>query len=210
MIPRQIRCVLYDLDDTLYPQENGIWEMIRQRINQYLLDEMHFPPDEVPTLRHRLWSQYGTTLRGLQAEYAVDMDAFLNYVHDIPLENILKPDQALDQALTAIPQRKVIFTNANAAHARRVIHHLGVSQHFETIVDIYTVAPFCKPEKAAFHKALEFINEKPEDCLLVDDSPKNLATAQLLGMQIVSVGSHRYDGCPHIDTIHQLPPLFTL
>lgn len=209
MISHPIHCVLYDLDDTLYPQENGIWEMIRLRINQYLLDEMHFPPDEVPTLRHRLWSQYGTTLRGLQAEYAVNMDSFLDYVHDIPLENILKPDQALDQALRAMPQRKVIFTNANAAHARRVIQHLGVSQHFETIIDIYTVAPFCKPEKAAFDKALEVINEKPADCLLVDDSPKNLAMAQQLGMQIVSVGSHQYDGCPHIDTIHQLSSLFT-
>ena len=205
---KQVQCILYDLDDTLYPQDNGIWEMIGIRINQFLQAEMHFPADEVTNLRHKFWSQYGTTLRGLQMEYAVDMDAYLDYVHNIPLEEILKPDPVLDQSLGSLPHRKVIFTNANAAHARKVIDLLGVSRHFTTIVDIYVTSPYCKPEQAAFQKALDYMSEKPEDCLLVDDSPKNLTTAEQMGITIVSVGKHRYNGCPHIETVHDLPSIF--
>ena len=204
----KIRCLLFDLDDTLYPQNNGVWDMVRVRIDQYLRDEMHFPPEEVPTLRHRLWQQYGTTLRGLQEEYAVDMDAYLDYVHDIPLERVLKPDRPLNRALTQLPQRKIIFTNANAAHARRVLQALDIAVHFEKIVDIYTMQPFCKPHIEAFQTALSLIAEQPDACLLVDDSPKNLETAKSLGIAAVAVGPHSADHTPQINSILDLPEVF--
>lgn len=199
-----IQCFLIDLDDTLYPQHNGLWEMIGGRINQFMIEEMHFPAEDVPALRQRLWEHYGTTLRGLQVEYSVDMDAYLSYVHDVPIEEILMPDEKLNSLLHELPQRKVIFTNAHAAHAQRVMHHLGVAHHFDTVVDIYMMAPFCKPQVAAFHKALELIDEKPENCLLVDDNPKNLTAAQALGLATVSVGAHSHDSSPHISAIHEL------
>ena len=203
-----IRCLLVDLDDTLYPHTNGVWEMIRIRINQFLSEKMGFPAEKVPELRYRLWSQYGTTLRGLQVEYAVDMDDFLDFVHDVPLEKILSPDPELDSIFQNIPQRKVIFTNAHAAHARRVINLLGISRHFETIVDIYAMTPHCKPDVEAFQKTLDIIREKPEDCVLIDDAPKNLETALSLSMGAISVGKHQHDSCPHIETIHDLLPKF--
>ena len=199
-----IQCILFDLDDTLYPQRNGLWEMIGERINCFMIDQMHFSPEVVPELRHRLWEQYGTTLRGLQVEFTVDMDAFLAFVHDVPVEDILKPDPSLDQLFTLIPQRKVFFTNAHTAHARRVAKRLGVDHHFDTIVDIYTLAPFCKPQREAFIKTLELLEEEPQNCLLVDDNPKNLTTAHAFGLRTISVGAHHHDGSPHISTIHEL------
>ncbi|MFW5713549.1 MAG: pyrimidine 5'-nucleotidase [Brevefilum sp.] len=202
-----IRCLLFDLDDTLYSQSSGVWDMVRIRIDQYMQEEMGFPAEDVGPLRYRLFQQYGTTLRGLQKEYAVDMDAFLDYVHDIPLETVLKPNEELNQILTQFPQRKVVFTNANAAHAWRVLQALDVASHFEKIVDIYAVQPFCKPHHEAFHKALTKIDEKPEACLLIDDSPKNLETAKNLRIATVSVGWHRHDGSPHINTILDLPKI---
>jgi putative hydrolase of the HAD superfamily len=200
-----IHCLLFDLDDTLYEQSNGVWDMIRARINQYLVEEMRFPPEEVPALRHRLWQQYGTTLRGLQEEYAVDMDAYLDYVHDIPLERVLKPNPDLDRTLHQFPQQKIIFTNASASHARRVVQALKIEGHFSEIVDIYAMHPFCKPQIEAFQKALAVIDEKPKACLLIDDSPQNLNTARNLGMSTIAVGRHAHDGSPHIDTILDLP-----
>jgi putative hydrolase of the HAD superfamily len=205
-----IRCLLIDLDDTLYPYTNGIWEMIRKRINSFMIEEMDFPAGEVPALRHRLWQQYGTTLRGLQAEYTVDMNAYLTYVHDIPLNKFLGPDQALAQMLRILPQRKIIFTNAPEAHARRVMDLLGVTDLFEMIVDIYAVTPHCKPEPEAFHKALALIGDSPEQCLLIDDSPGNLDTARMLGMGTVSVGLHQHDGSPHIEHICELQDLIDM
>jgi len=182
--------------------------MIRVRMNQFMIDVMRFPEDEVPELRHRLWLQYGTTLRGLQSEFSVDMDAFLEYVHDVPLEEVIHPDPSLDRLLSTLPQQKVIFTNASHAHAQRVIDLLAISGHFDTIIDIYAMAPFCKPEKDAFRKAFSLIDTEPQYCMLIDDSPDNLSTAQVLGMATISIGLRRHDGSPHIEHITQLAQFF--
>jgi pyrimidine 5'-nucleotidase len=199
-----IHCLLFDLDDTLYPRESGAWDRVRIRIDQFLIEKMGFPQGDVPALRSRLFNQYGTTLRGLQIEHQVDMDDYLRFVHDAPLEDILSPDPELEQVLHALPQRKVIFTNAYAPHAYRVMTILGVQDHFDQVVDIYTIYPYCKPEVEAFNKCLAFINEAPEACLLIDDNPNNLATAQTLGMSTISVGIHHHNGSPHIADIKHL------
>jgi len=153
--------LLVDLDDTLYHHENGVWQLIRSRIDRFMIDVMHFPIKDVPTLRHRLWEQYGTTLRGLKAEFGVEMDAYLNFVHDVPLEDIITPEPKLDNLLSSLPNRKFIFTNAHAAHAQRVLTLLGIIHHFEEIIDIYALQPYCKPQVEAFSKALEIIKESP-------------------------------------------------
>jgi len=207
MISKNIHCILFDLDDTLYPQDNGIWDRVRARIDRYMTEKMGFPSDEVAVLRHRLWRQYGTTLRGLQVEYAVQMDAFLDYVHDISVETVLKPNPQLVHTLRQIPQRKIIFTNANTSHAQHVLRALEIEPFFERIVDIYAVQPYCKPHREAFQKALALIDETPEDCLLIDDSRKNLETARSLGMLAIAVGPHSSDLTPHIDSILDLPTI---
>lgn len=204
-----IRCLLIDLDDTLYPHESGAWNRVGERIDRFLVEEMGFLPDEVVNLRTRLFHKYGTTLRGLQIEFEVDMDYYLDYVHNIRLDDILSPDPQLDQLLLALPQRKVIFTNANAAHALRVIRQLAVQDHFDDIIDIYALYPHCKPQIDAFNKALTIINEAPHNCLMVDDNPKNLAAAHSLGIATVSVGAHPHNGSPHIPDIKALAHLLT-
>ena len=204
----QINCLVFDLDDTLYPQDCGVWHMIRDRIHRFLIKEMGFPPDVVTQLRTRLYQQYGTTLRGLQTEYSVNMDTYLDYVHAVPLEKALKPNPSMVHMLNCLPPRKVIFTNASANHASRVLYVLGVSDHFKDIIDVYTIAPYCKPEVEAFEIALNRINEEPTKCLLIDDSVKNLKTAISLGMKTVGVGNHPFDSSPHIENIMQLPKVF--
>jgi putative hydrolase of the HAD superfamily len=206
---QNLNCLLIDLDDTLYPHSNGVWDMIRERINHFLINEMNFPEDSVASLRTRLFQQYGTTLRGLQNEFSVNMEAYLDYVHNVPLETAIAPDPDLDRILKNIPHRKVIFTNANKTHAQRVMDLMGVSDHFNTIVDVYALAPHCKPEVKAFHKALALIDEKPNQCLLIDDSPANLETARSLGIRTISIGARRHKGSPHIDNIHHLEIIFS-
>lgn len=202
-----IRCLLIDLDDTLYPFETGAWTLVGEQIDRFLVEVMGFPQQEVRALRARLFNQYGTTLRGLQVENEVDMDFYLDYVHDVPIADLLSPDPELNQVLHALPQRKVIFTNANSDHARRVLQALAVQEHFESIIDIYDIYPHCKPEIEAFHKALAIINEKPQHVLMIDDNPKNLAAAKSLGMATAIVGAHRHDGSSHLRDIKALARL---
>lgn len=202
-----IRCVLFDLDDTLYAQDIGVWEQIHKRIQQFMDEELHFPKDEIPELRHRLWRTYGTTLRGLQAEFEVDMDAYLEYIHAIPLDRFLSPQPGLNQILAYFSQPKYIFTNSDFRHTNRVLDLLNITEHFSKIIDIYAMQPYCKPQTEAFQIALDAVGEAPENCLFIDDSPVNLEKAQQLGMTTISVGESPHDGSPHIKRILDLPDL---
>ena len=97
---------LVDLDDTVYPASSGVFRLIRQRIVQYMVEEMKIPAEEAQELRLRLYTTYGTTLRGLSIERGVNMDEYLAYVHDVPLKDVLQPDPLLRQVLQKYPSAK--------------------------------------------------------------------------------------------------------
>ena len=113
-----ITTIFFDLDDTLYPASSGLWPKIKARIGLYMRERLDIPADQVDSLRHQLFEQYGTTLRGLQENYQVDVADFLAYVHDVPVANTIQPNPLLGQVLQSLPMRKFIFTNADVAHAR--------------------------------------------------------------------------------------------
>src|SRR3990172_341615 len=83
------------------------------------------------SLRQFYFEHYGTSLNGLRRHHGVDPFAYLSYVHDVPLENYLSPDPGLRRMLEDLAVLPVIFTNADAAHARRVLSLLGVSDLVE-------------------------------------------------------------------------------
>jgi len=87
--------IFFDLDDTLYPASTGLWYAIKERMNIYMRDRMGFDPAEIPQLREKYYLQYGTTLRGLQANHEIDVDEYLAFVHDLPLKDYIQPNPAL-------------------------------------------------------------------------------------------------------------------
>ena len=202
-----IKAILFDLDDTLYPQNSDLMENLIQRIHNYMHEELHFASEEIPEIRHRLFTTYGTTLRGLQAEYQVDMDHYIDYLNNVTLEDFLEQDLVLAEILSNLPQSKYIFTNSDRAHAKKVLEVLDIADQFDQIIDIYDQKPYCKPQPEAFQIALDAIQQQPEACLFIDDSPANLAMAQQLGIHTVSIGDRIHEGSPHIPTIHHLPDL---
>jgi putative hydrolase of the HAD superfamily len=182
--------LFFDLDDTLYPSNAGLWEAIRQRIDRYMVEKLQIREDVVSELRKELFLKHGTTMRGLQARYQIDEQDFLDYVHNVPLVNYLKPDPLLRSTLEAYPQRKVIFTNADTNHANRVIFTLGLEGCFDQIIDIRDIRPFCKPQLEAFKKALEIACvQNPSECVMIDDSIKNLQSASEAGLFTIHIGT---------------------
>ena len=181
-------CVLFDLDNTLYPKSNGLMAEIGRRMNLYMSERLGIPAEKVREIRDSLLVSYGTTLNGLRRYYEIDPDDFLSFVHDIPLEQFISRDEALDQMLAALSLRKIIFTNADARHARRVLSRLGILCHFEAIIDIHFIE-FCnKPDPRAYLTALEFAGARPEECILLEDYPANIRTAKEIGITTVLVG----------------------
>ena len=178
-----------DLDDTLYPADSGVWKAIRGRIDLYITEKFHLSLEDARLRRQDLFLRYGTTMRGLQAEYHVNEDEYLAFVHDVPLTEFLYPNPGLCQVLQKYPQRKAIFTNADVNHARRVLDVLGLGECFQQIIDIKAMSPYCKPMQEAFRIALEKSGEPdPARCVLVDDQAHNVRAARVFGMHAIRVG----------------------
>jgi putative hydrolase of the HAD superfamily len=182
-----IRIILFDLDDTLYPPHTGIMDQIRNLMLHYLCTRFQLSLREADALRRRYFQTYGTTMRGLQVHHQIDPDEFLEYVHDIPLQDYLQPNPVLETVLTGIPQEKVIFTNASRQHAERVLDLLGIRRHFARIVDVRDMDYESKPQLAAYQRICELLEVQPEECVLVEDNIRNLHPASALGMATVLV-----------------------
>jgi putative hydrolase of the HAD superfamily len=185
---KNLRYALFDLDNTLYPKSCGLMREIGNRINCYMIERLGIREDAVSKKRVAFLKTWGTTLNALRRHYSVDPDEFLDFVHDIPLDRFLQRDPGLDRMLGRLELRKVIFTNADARHARRVLSHTGILQHFETIIDIHMLEFINKPDRRAFAQAMNFIGARPEECLLIEDSQANIKAAKEIGMITVMVG----------------------
>ena len=202
--------LFFDLDDTLYSPQNGLWLAIRDRMRRYLIEKIGFLPQDVDALRQEYFMKYGTTLRGLLINYPerVDAEDYLAFVHDIPLKDYIQPDPSLRGILLSLPQRRWIFTNSDARHAQRVMNILGVSDCFDGVIDIRTLGYVCKPVEDAYRRALAFVGETdPGQCILFDDSPRNLAPARTMGFCTVLVSPHGPDpsACHTITSLAELP-----
>jgi putative hydrolase of the HAD superfamily len=205
-----LRLALFDLDDTLYAAGCGLWDAIGGRIERFMVERLGLAPAGVPALRRQYYQHYGTTLNGLRHEHQVDPHDYLAYVHDVPLAEFLQPSPALDQMLTRLPLRKAIFTNADAAHARRVVEHLGIARHFSAIVDIHTLEYTNKPELGAYRQALGLLGAEAGECVFVEDSPRNLLPAHSLGMLTVLVSAGPVPALPPAGVDIVIPHILAL
>ena len=182
--------LFFDLDDTLYPNSAGLWKAIKERMNLYMHNRMGIPEAQAPQLREQYFKMYGTTLRGLQARHKVDTEDYLAFVHDLPLKDFLAPDPTQREIIASLPSRKLIFTNADINHARRVLDVLQLEDLFDGIVDINAVAPYCKPMPESFAIAQEFAGEPdPRKCVMIDDLSRTTRAALEVGMASILYGA---------------------
>jgi len=197
-LKENLRCAFFDLDNMLYPASSGLMKEIGNRINLFMVERLGIEKSEVSKTRDELLKAFGTTLNALRRHYTVDPDEFLDFVHDIPLESYLHFDPALDQMLGRLAIRKIVFTNADAKHARRVLSRLGILRHFESIIDIHMLDFINKPDRRAYLTALDFASARPEECLLIEDLMANIIPAMKIGMTTVLVREGaRIDGAHH-------------
>lgn len=186
---KPLKYILFDLDETLYPSRSGLMARISGLMSRYMEERLGMPPTEVSSRRKHYYRTYGTTLRGLQIHHRVDPEDYLAYVHDIPLEDYINPNDELDRVLAEIETEKAVFTNASVEHARRVLTILGVERHFSRIIDVRAVGYVAKPDPAAYQRALEILGTEGDECVLIDDRVRNLTPAKELGMITVLVSN---------------------
>jgi len=117
-------------------------------------------------------------------------EAFLDFVHDVDL-GVVTPDPLLDQALSRIPGRKVIFTNGPTNYAERILARLSIGHHFEDIYDIIGAQYIPKPKPEPYDALVRRCKLTPSRTVMVEDLTRNLAPVAHLGMTTVWVRPER-------------------
>jgi putative hydrolase of the HAD superfamily len=183
-----LKYILFDLDNTLYPKSLGIFDLVIERIRNYMEVRMGFDRELARSLRQEYLRKYGSTMRGLMIHHSLNADDFLEYVHDVGVEKRLSPDPDLEGLLKSITVEKGIFTSGHKPHAQRVLRCLGVERHFPQIFDILFTRCIPKPNPEPYRQVLDHLCLQGKECMMIEDMPANLKPAKDLGMITVLVG----------------------
>ena len=187
---------VFDLDNTLYPPDSGIWPLIDERITLFLIDLFGLDGQSARALHQHYYVRHGTTLRGLVEEDVDEAERFLEFVHDID-RSALKPNPALAREVARLPGRKLIFTNGSRNHAVLTARQLGLDGLFEDAFDIVAAGLTPKPAAAAYEAFFARYGVDPRSAAMFEDVAKNLAVPRARGMTTVLVtpregqGDHR-------------------
>ena len=178
---------VFDLDDTLYPREQGVMNLVQGRINAFMVDAVGLPSEEARVLQKQFLNEHGTTLAGLMANYAIDPEKFLHEVHDVPLDT-LEPNPRLDRVLADLPGRKYVLTNGARFHATRVLARIGITDRFDGVFAIEDMDLTPKPAPSTYRHFIERFGIDASRAVFFEDTPRNLAPAKVLGMATVLIG----------------------
>jgi putative hydrolase of the HAD superfamily len=184
---RHVDTWLFDLDNTLYPASSGFMGQIERRMTDYVERITGLPRDEAYRLQKKYLADYGLTLGGLVEHHGVDPHDYHAMFDDLPLE-MLSANPRLTAAIARLPGRRLIFTNANDVHARRVLAHLGLADLFDDVFHIALSAYVPKPSRLAFAAMDAAHGIAPAATAFFEDSERNLQPAAELGMTTVLVG----------------------
>jgi putative hydrolase of the HAD superfamily len=188
-----VRNWIFDLDNTLYPHGARLFEQVDRRITDYIARFFKVDRDEAYKIQKGYFHARGTTLSGLMAEHGVDPYEYLADVHDIEME-MLEENAPLAAAIARLPGRKIIFTNADAPYAGKILAKLGLGESFEAIHDVHAAQYRPKPAPEAYLHLCQAYDLDPAQSLFADDMARNLKPAKQIGMTTLWVDNGSEQG----------------
>ncbi|MGL4235488.1 pyrimidine 5'-nucleotidase [Tabrizicola sp.] len=187
---------VFDLDNTLYPPSMRLFDQIEVRMTDWVMRALKVDRARADHLRAHYWQTYGTTLAGLMTEHGVDPGPYLTEVHDIDF-SVLAPDPGLASAIADLPGRKIVYTNACAPYAEKVLIARGLAGLFDAVYGVEHAGFHPKPEARAFETVFTADGLNPQAGAMFEDDARNLAVPHSLGMQTVHVAPDPLPA-PHI------------
>ncbi|WP_028641716.1 pyrimidine 5'-nucleotidase [Novosphingobium acidiphilum] len=182
--PTRVDCWIFDLDNTLYPSSIDMFSQIDVLMGRFIAELLGCDLAEAKRVQKMYFHDHGTTLAGLMHYHAIEPREFLDYVHAVDM-GVLADAPRLRDRLMALPGRRLIFTNADAAYAARALDALGIADCFDGMWDIHAMTYRPKPEMSAYAGLIEAFAIDPASSVFIEDSARNLTPAKTLGMQTV-------------------------
>ena len=179
-----VRTWVFDLDNTLYPVTKALLAQIDKHMGSFVANFLNVDADEARHIQKSYFRKYGLTLRGLMLHHGLDPVRYYDEMTPMDLTQV-DPNPALAEALSQLPGRKVIYTNASAHHAEMVLDRLGIADVFDGLYDIAAAEYVPKPAIESYRILCEQHKIDPSQAVMIDDIARNLEPAAELGMKTV-------------------------
>ncbi len=180
----KIKYWLFDLDNTLYSGQTKVFDQVDKKMSFFISKKLDVSLEKAKKIQKEYFHKYSTTLSGMIKHHKIDADEFLEFVHDVDL-SFLKQDKDLENEISKIEGKKIIFTNGSKAHAENVTKKIGIDRLFDGVFDIVESNFIPKPSMQAYKKLIQKYKIEPQYCILVEDIARNLKPAHELGMKTV-------------------------
>ncbi len=181
---KKINTWIFDLDNTLYSADSGIFQQVHDLMGKFVSSHLDIGIEEAKIIQKNYYKQHGTTLRGMMDNHGVDPDHFLAEVHKLDY-SIVGPNHKLNEELKKLQGRKIIYTNANMQHALEVLERIELSNFFDEIYDIKMANYIPKPELAPYKQMIAQFDIETKSSAMFDDIAKNLVPAKNVGFTSV-------------------------
>ncbi len=190
---KEMESWVFDLDNTLYPAQLSLFDLISERITQYVHNYFDCEASaagwgKAKQIQKSYFMQYGTTLNGLMLCDNINPSDYLSYVHNIDLSRLDNAPK-LVSLIERLPGKKYIFTNGDAHYALQVIDKLGLTGLFDHICDIRACGYQPKPNKEAYLALLKQTGIDPLRAVFFEDMARNLEPAKSLGMRTIWINT---------------------
>ena len=171
---------IFDLDNTLYSADSGIFQQVHELMGKFVSNHLNIGINEAKKIQKKYYKEHGTTLKGLMDNHGVEPDYFLAEVHKLDY-SIVNSNKNLNNELSKLSGKKIIYTNANMQHTLDVLERIELSNFFDEIFDIKMANYVPKPEITPYEEIIKKYDLNPNSSAMFDDIAKNLVPAKKVG-----------------------------
>ncbi len=175
-IPSDLRCVIFDIDSTLYTHPEYAHEQVDAQIRHFATlrgleaDEARALIAEVRE-RHERETGGKISLGNAMTRFGIPIEESVRWRETlVEPERYLGRDERLRETLTRLARRFALrsVTNNPVKTARKTLRALGVDDLFPHLVGLDTTG-FSKPHEKPFLIAAESARAAPSQCLSIGD-----------------------------------------
>ena len=198
---KKINIIVFDLDDTLYPQIEYTRQCLHSTVN-YISDISGENKDVIKSKLDEILEKNGIEYKFIFHDLfkEINFDGMPQIREILELFWACKPQINLfDGVLDILTQLKTkyrlaILTDGHVHIQEQKIDTLGIKDFFETVlITDFLGAQYRKPSPAGYKKLLEDMKIKPHDCIYVGNDPrKDFLACKELGIKTVRIRQGDY------------------
>ncbi|MDR1694368.1 MAG: HAD-IA family hydrolase [Lactobacillaceae bacterium] len=182
---KNVKTLVFDLDDTLYPKSLGYQKHADEKIAVFLQEKMGMSFDEYKEECNKL-REKGCSTYSLYKEKGTTFEEYLicGCEHDM---SKVEYNEELHKILASLPYKKIIYTDANRKHVDDTLKYLRLESIFKDIYTVIDAGYIWKSFNGGFESFLKHYNLIPEETIIFEDNLKNLKKAKTLGLHTVLI-----------------------